>query len=170
MLHPGSVRRIGRDHPPPHCPGWHPAAAAQVLLLDSHLDPNYYLGPHGLTVSDFVVSDRGGADATLVMTAWYGRVAGRADDPAPHEGSDGAARVRSAGLTMAALVPTDEPGLPLSVAGQVDNYASAALPIAECLLSLRRDVRVTVLVVATSTLATATTAQRDHGRRGAAQH
>jgi hypothetical protein len=120
-------------------------ALAAVLVLDSHLDPNSGLDPWQLTVSDFAVSDRGGsadtamlvmAGASLVLLAALRRAGVRLGGWVT-----ALFAVWSAGLAAAALVPTDEPGLPLTVAGYVHRYASiaafVALPVAGWLLAGR---------------------------------
>ncbi|WNM41196.1 DUF998 domain-containing protein [Micromonospora halotolerans] len=118
-------------------------ALAAVLTVVGHLEVNDNLNPWSLTVSDFAVSDRGGvidtamavlAAATLVLLpalrrAGAGRLAG-------------ALLVAwSAGLMAAAVVPTNEPGLPMDAAAYVHRYASVvaflALPVAGWLLARR---------------------------------
>ncbi|MEU1685637.1 DUF998 domain-containing protein [Micromonospora sp. NPDC005707] len=118
-------------------------ALAAVLAVLGHLEVNDNLSPWSLTVSDFAVSDRGGvidtamavlAAATLVLLpallrAGAGRLAG-------------ALLVAwSAGLMAAAVVPTNEPGLPMDVAAYVHRYASVvaflALPVGGWLLARR---------------------------------
>ncbi|MFC0028974.1 DUF998 domain-containing protein [Micromonospora chaiyaphumensis] len=118
-------------------------ALAAVLAVLGHLEVNDNLDPWSLTVSDFAVSDRGGvidtamaalAAATVVLLPALHRAgAGR---------RAGALLVAwSAGLTAAALVPTNEPGLPMDTAAYVHRYASVvaflALPVAGWLLARR---------------------------------
>ena len=120
---------------------------AAVLAVIGHLEANDDLSPWSLTVSDFAVSDRGGViDAAMVVLA----VATAALLPALHRayGSASAARRRWAqsllavwggGLLLAAVVPTNEPGLPMDTAAYVHRYASVvaflALPAAGWLLA-----------------------------------
>ncbi|MFU8870694.1 DUF998 domain-containing protein [Micromonospora sp. SL4-19] len=116
-------------------------ALAAVLAVLGHLTVNEDLNPWSLTVSDFAVSDRGGvidvamavlATATVVLLSALRR-AGQL------------ARVLlaawSAGLLTAAVVPTNEPGLPMDTAAYLHRYASVvafvALPIAGWLLAER---------------------------------
>lgn len=119
-------------------------------MVDGHVDPNDGLDPWALTVSDFAVSDRGGvtdvamivmAAASLVLLMALRRSGVRAGGWVT-----ALFGVWAAGLAVAALVPTDEPGLALSVAGSVHRYASVAafvaLPIAGWVLAGRlRDAR-----------------------------
>jgi hypothetical protein len=120
-------------------------AVATVLAVVGHVDPNGSLDPWTLTVSDFAVSDRGGAidiamgliAATTVLVVAGLRRAGIAIG----------ARITAllttwtSGVLISAIVPTDEPGLPLSTAGAVHRYASIAaflaLPVAGWLLAGR---------------------------------
>ncbi|MFE9688876.1 DUF998 domain-containing protein [Micromonospora sp. NPDC005806] len=118
-------------------------ALAAVLAVIGHLEVNDDLDPWSLTVSDFAVSDRGGvidlamavlAAATLVLLPALRRAgAGR---PA------GALLAAwAAGLITAAVVPTNEPGLPMDAAAYAHRYASVvsflALPVAGWLLAGR---------------------------------
>ncbi|MET8906748.1 DUF998 domain-containing protein [Micromonospora sp. NPDC004551] len=118
-------------------------ALAAVLAVLGHLEVNDDLNPWSLTVSDFAVSDRGGvidtamavlAAATVVLLpalrrAGVGRLA------------TALLVAWSAGLLSAAMVPTNEPGLPMDTAAYVHRYASVvafvALPIAGWLLAPR---------------------------------
>jgi len=127
-----------------------------------HLVVNDDLDPWSLTVSDFAVSDRGGvidvamallaaATAVLIPALWR---TGSGSDPA-RPGGDGRTpagragrRLRvagmflaawTAGLATAAVVPTNEPGLPMDTAAYLHRYASViaflALPVAGWLLA-----------------------------------
>ncbi|GAA2329958.1 DUF998 domain-containing protein [Dactylosporangium salmoneum] len=124
-------------------------AAAGALVIDGHLDPDGDLNPWSLTVSDFAVSDRGGVVdwAMVVMAAASVALLFALRRSGARVGAWVTALfgVWAAGLTVAALVPTDEPGLPLSAAGAVHRYASVAafvaLPVAGWLLG-GRSVRV----------------------------
>jgi hypothetical protein len=118
-------------------------ALAAVLAVLGHLEVSDDLSPWSLTVSDFAVSDRGGvidtamavlAAATVVLLPALRRAgAGR---------SGRALLVAwSAGLVAAAVVPTNEPGLPMDTAAYLHRYASVvaflALPVAGWLLARR---------------------------------
>ena len=120
-------------------------AAAALLAVIGHLDSNGGMDPWTLTVSDFAVSDRGGAIdiamglvafATVVAVAglWRAGIAIGA-------WATGLLAVWTGGVLLSAVVPTDEPGLPLSTAGAVHRYASIAaflaLPVGGWLLTRR---------------------------------
>ncbi|MEU5938389.1 DUF998 domain-containing protein [Micromonospora sp. NPDC047548] len=115
---------------------------AALLAMIGHLEVNDDLDPWSLTVSDFAVSDRGGvidvamavlAAATVLLIPALRRA----------RRSRAAAELLLAlwagGLLLAALVPTNEPGLPLDTAAQVHRYASVvaflALPVGGWLLA-----------------------------------
>jgi hypothetical protein len=107
---------------------------ASLLAVIGHVDPNGSLDPWTLTLSDFAVSDRGGAiDVAMGLIAATTGVlfAGlrRAGVPI---GAWVTALLATwtAGVLVSAVVPTDEPGLPLSTAGAVHRYASIAAFIA----------------------------------------
>ncbi|SCG65838.1 DUF998 domain-containing protein [Micromonospora coxensis] len=118
-------------------------ALAATLAVIGHVEVNDDLNPWSLTVSDFAVSDRGGViDVAMVVLA----AASAHLSPALR----GARRPRVAGLLLAAwigglllaaVVPTNEPGLPMDTAAYVHRYASVAaflaLPLAGWLLADR---------------------------------
>jgi hypothetical protein len=118
-------------------------ALAAVLTVVGHLEVNDDLNPWALTVSDFAVSDRGGViDVAMAVLA--------AATAAVLLGlrRSGAGRLAelllaawTAGLVLAAIVPTDEPGLPMTTAGYLHRYASViaflALPVGGWLLARR---------------------------------
>ncbi|ATO15051.1 hypothetical protein CO540_15450 [Micromonospora sp. WMMA2032] len=118
-------------------------ALAAVLAVIGHLEVNDDLSPWSLTVSDFAVSDRGGViDTAMAVLA----VASAVLLPALRRAGAGRAAVVllvawSAGLLAAAVVPTNEPGLPMDTAAYVHRYASVlsflALPVAGWLLARR---------------------------------
>jgi len=133
-------------------------ALATVLAVLGHLEVNDDLNPWSLTVSDFAVSDRGGvidvamavlAAATAVLIPALWRTGPGSAPEGPRTGGDGRAGRRrvaglflaawSAGLVTAALVPTNEPGLPMDTAAYLHRYASVvaflALPAAGWLLA-----------------------------------
>ncbi|MEU4779797.1 DUF998 domain-containing protein [Micromonospora sp. NPDC023633] len=122
-------------------------ALAALLAVIGHAEVNEDLDPWALTVSDYAVSDRGGvidvamvvlaaATAVLLPALW------RAHRP-PAAGTNRAAEALLAawvgGLLLAAVVPTNEPGLPMDAAAYVHRYASVvaflALPVAGWLLA-----------------------------------
>ncbi|MDZ5441935.1 DUF998 domain-containing protein [Micromonospora sp. 4G57] len=143
-------------------------ALAAVLALIGHLEVNDDLNPWSLTVSDFAVSDRGGvidvamavlAAATAVLIP-VRRVPGRRRRARRTDGTTEAAGPEgvgsgplvaillgawTAGLLVSALVPTNEPGLPMDAAAYLHRYASVvaflALPPAGWLLARRLDGR-----------------------------
>ncbi|MCM0678015.1 DUF998 domain-containing protein [Micromonospora phytophila] len=132
-------------------------ALAALLAVIGHLEVNDDLSPWSLTVSDFAVSDRGGVidTAMLVLAAATAvlipalRSTGRSPAAPP------AARRKenrgrwaelllaawTGGLLLAAIVPTNEPGLPMDTAAYVHRYASVvaflALPVGGWLLATR---------------------------------
>ncbi|MGC5018553.1 DUF998 domain-containing protein [Micromonospora sp. DT47] len=130
-------------------------ALAALLAVIGHLEVNDDLNPWSLTVSDFAVSDRGGvidvamavlAAATAVTLLALRRTA--ALTPAGPGVGDRAGRLGelllwawAGGLVTAAIVPTDEPGLPMTTAGYLHRYASVvaflALPLGGWLLARR---------------------------------
>ncbi|SCL18905.1 Protein of unknown function [Micromonospora rhizosphaerae] len=141
-------------------------ALAAVLAVLGHLEVNDDLSPWSLTVSDFAVSDRGGlidtamlvlAAATAVLIPALRRPdapvsagpagsrpsTGRGGSAGPGAGARGWAMVLLAawvaGLVTAAVVPTNEPGLPMDTAAYLHRYASVvafvALPLAGWLLA-----------------------------------
>ncbi|SBT54542.1 Protein of unknown function (DUF998) [Micromonospora narathiwatensis] len=129
-------------------------ALAAVLAVVGHLVVNDDLDPWSLTVSDFAVSDRGGvidvamallAAATAVLIPALRRT-GSGSNPARPGGDGRRLRVAgfflaawTAGLATAAVVPTNEPGLPMDTAAYLHRYASViaflALPVAGWLLA-----------------------------------
>ncbi|MER7888328.1 DUF998 domain-containing protein [Micromonospora sp. NPDC094482] len=119
-------------------------AVAALLAVIGHLEVNDDLNPWALTVSDFAVSDRGGvidvamvllALATAVLLPGLRRTGARAPAAELLLGA------WVAGLLLAALVPTNEPGTPMTTAAYLHRYASVvaflALPVAGWLLARR---------------------------------
>lgn len=118
------------------------AGAATALGVFAHVDADAGLNPLALTISDYAVSDRGGAmDAamlilglsslTLPVALWLRGLARR---PVLALLS-----VWALGMLAAAFVPTDPPGAPeMTPAGYAHRYLSVAafvsLPIAGTLL------------------------------------
>ncbi|MCX4386727.1 DUF998 domain-containing protein [Micromonospora peucetia] len=132
-------------------------ALAALLAVIGHLEVNEDLNPWALTVSDFAVSDRGGViDVAMVVLAAASAVllpALRRAGRLPGAGRPGVGRPRAGllaeallaawvgGLLLAAVVPTNEPGLPMDTAAYVHRYSSVvaflALPVAGWLLARR---------------------------------
>ncbi|SCF36989.1 Protein of unknown function (DUF998) [Micromonospora viridifaciens] len=146
-------------------------ALAAVLAVVGHLEVSDDLNPLSLTVSDFAVSDRGGvidvamavlAGATAVLIPALLRTGSGSDPGGARSTGDGRAptgggtagrtgrRQRLAGVLLAAwtagllasaVVPTNEPGLPMDTAAYLHRYASVvaflALPAAGWLLAGR---------------------------------
>lgn len=125
-------------------------ALAALLTVIGHVGVNDDLSPLTLTISDFAVSDRGGViDVAMVVLALatvallYGlRRAGR---PRPHRVGTAELLLGAwvAGLLLAAVVPTNEPGTAMTTAAYLHRYASVvaflALPVGGWLLARRPD-------------------------------
>ncbi|MET0418136.1 MAG: DUF998 domain-containing protein [Actinoplanes sp.] len=125
-------------------------ALAALLTVIGHLEVNDDLNPWALTISDFAVSDRGGViDVAMVVLALatvallYGLH--RAGPPRPRSGRTAELLLGAwvAGLLLAAVVPTNEPGTAMTTAAYLHRYASVvaflALPIGGWLLARRPD-------------------------------
>ncbi|GAA2189310.1 DUF998 domain-containing protein [Micromonospora lupini] len=124
-------------------------ALAALLTVIGHLEVNDDLNPWALTISDFAVSDRGGViDVAMVVLALatvallYGlhRAGPRAGTARTAELLLGA---WAAGLLLAAVVPTNEPGTAMTTSAYLHRYASVvaflALPVGGWLLARRPD-------------------------------
>ncbi|MFG3553205.1 DUF998 domain-containing protein [Micromonospora sp. NPDC047557] len=125
-------------------------AVAALLTVIGHLEVNDDLNPWALTISDFAVSDRGGViDVAMVVLALatvallYGLR--RTGPPRPGAGRTAELLLGAwvAGLLLAAMVPTNEPGTAMTPAAYVHRYASVvaflALPVGGWLLARRPD-------------------------------
>ncbi|MBM0235720.1 DUF998 domain-containing protein [Micromonospora sp. STR1_7] len=125
-------------------------AVAALLTVIGHLEVNDDLNPWALTISDFAVSDRGGViDVAMVVLALatvallYGLR--RAGPPRPRPGRTAELLLGAwvAGLLLAAVVPTNEPGTAMTSAAYLHRYASVvaflALPVGGWLLARRPD-------------------------------
>ncbi|PWR07118.1 DUF998 domain-containing protein [Micromonospora acroterricola] len=123
-------------------------ALAALLTVIGHLEVNDDLNPWALTVSDFAVSDRGGViDIAMVVLA-LATVAlllglRRTGPPRPGRPVELLLGAWVAGLLLAAVVPTNEPGTAMTTAAYVHRYASViaflALPAGGWLLARRPD-------------------------------
>jgi hypothetical protein len=125
-------------------------ALATLLTVIGHLEVNDDLNPWALTVSDFAVSDRGGViDVAMVVLALatvallHGM---RRAGPPPRRSGRAAELLLGAwvaGLLLAAVVPTNEPGTAMTTAAYLHRYASVvaflALPVGGWLLAHRPD-------------------------------
>ncbi|MFC8300464.1 DUF998 domain-containing protein [Micromonospora orduensis] len=125
-------------------------AVAALLTVIGHLEVNDDLNPWALTISDFAVSDRGGViDVAMVVLA-LATVAllhglRRTGPPGPRSGRTAEVLLGAwvAGLLLAAVVPTNEPGTAMTTAAYLHRYASVvaflALPVGGWLLARRPD-------------------------------
>ncbi|MEV4386705.1 DUF998 domain-containing protein [Micromonospora sp. NPDC049580] len=122
-------------------------AVAALLTVIGHLEVNDDLNPWALTISDFAVSDRGGViDVAMVVLAlatvavMYGL---RRTGPPPGRAVELLLGAWVAGLLLAAVVPTNEPGTAMTTAAYLHRYASVvaflALPVGGWLLARRPD-------------------------------
>ncbi|MFG1868993.1 DUF998 domain-containing protein [Micromonospora arborensis] len=125
-------------------------ALAALLTVIGHLEVNDDLSPWALTISDFAVSDRGGViDVAMVVLALatvallYGLR--RTGPPRAQSGRTAELLLGTwvAGLLLAAVVPTNEPGTAMTTAAYLHRYASVvaflALPVGGWLLARRPD-------------------------------
>ncbi|MEU8288481.1 DUF998 domain-containing protein [Micromonospora sp. NPDC048905] len=122
-------------------------AVAALLTVIGHLEVNDDLSPWALTISDFAVSDRGGViDVAMVVLALatvallYGLR--RTGPPRPRAGTaELLLGAWVAGLLLAAVVPTNEPGTAMTTEAYLHRYASVvaflALPVSGWLLARR---------------------------------
>lgn len=120
---------------------------AALLTVIGHLEVNDDLSPWALTISDFAVSDRGGViDVAMVVLA-LATVAlllglRRTGPPRPRAGTaELLLGAWVAGLLLAAVVPTNEPGTAMTTEAYLHRYASVvaflALPVSGWLLARR---------------------------------
>ena len=122
-------------------------ALAALLAVIGHLGVRD-LDPVSLTVSDYAVSDSGGAIHLAMLTlavasALLVPALRRLGVPGAHAGRLGAAQLLLAawagGLLLAGLVPTNVPGTEMGTAAYVHRYASVvaflALPVVGWLLA-----------------------------------
>ncbi|MBQ0906698.1 DUF998 domain-containing protein [Micromonospora sp. U21] len=125
-------------------------ALAALLTVIGHLEVNDDLNPWALTISDFAVSDRGGViDVAMVVLALatvallYGLRRTGPPQPTPGRSAELLLGAWVAGLVLAAVVPTNEPGTDMTTAAYLHRYASVvaflALPAAGWLLARRPD-------------------------------
>ncbi|WP_406077399.1 DUF998 domain-containing protein [Micromonospora sp. NBC_00858] len=125
-------------------------ALAALLTVIGHLEVNDDLNPWALTISDFAVSDRGGViDIAMVVLALatvallYGLRRTGPPQPVSDRPTELLLGAWVAGLLLAAVVPTNEPGTAMTTAAYLHRYASVvaflALPAAGWLLARRPD-------------------------------
>ncbi|MET8306486.1 DUF998 domain-containing protein [Micromonospora sp. NPDC005173] len=125
-------------------------ALAALLTVIGHLEVNDDLNPWALTISDFAVSDRGGViDIAMVVLALatvallYGLRRTGPPEPVSDRPTELLLGAWVAGLLLAAVVPTNEPGTAMTTAAYLHRYASVvaflALPAAGWLLARRPD-------------------------------
>ncbi|MEU7608599.1 DUF998 domain-containing protein [Micromonospora sp. NPDC049204] len=122
-------------------------AVAALLTVIGHLEVNDDLSPWALTISDFAVSDRGGViDVAMVVLALatVALLCGlrRTGPPRPRAGTaELLLGAWVAGLLLAAVVPTNEPGTAMTTEAYLHRYASVvaflALPVSGWLLARR---------------------------------
>ncbi|GGL55931.1 DUF998 domain-containing protein [Planomonospora parontospora] len=124
---------------------------AAVAAVVGQIDPDPYLDPLNLTISEYAVLDRGGATEFAMMSlgvASFALVAGLRSVRAPvGTAAERLMLVWSAALVLIAVVPTVAPGMVLDLGAQVHRYVSvgafAAMPVAGMLMvtSLSQDER-----------------------------
>ncbi|MBG0820163.1 DUF998 domain-containing protein [Planomonospora sp. ID91781] len=124
---------------------------AAVAAVVGQIDPDPYLDPLNLTISEYAVLDRGGATEFAMMSlgvASFALVAGLRAVRAPvGTAAERLMLVWSAALVLIAVVPTVAPGAVLDLGAQVHRYVSvgafAAMPVAGMLMvtSLSEDER-----------------------------
>ncbi|MFI5926855.1 DUF998 domain-containing protein [Micromonospora sp. NPDC051543] len=128
-------------------------AVAALLTVIGHLEVNDDLNPWTLTISDFAVSDRGGViDVAMVVLA-LATVALMCGLRRTGRAVDLLLGAWVAGLLLAAVVPTNEPGAAMTASAYVHRYASVvaflALPIGGWLLARRPDLTPTARTLRT---------------------
>ncbi|GGK81110.1 hypothetical protein Ppa06_55970 [Planomonospora parontospora subsp. parontospora] len=124
---------------------------AAVAAVVGQIDPDPYLDPLNLTISEYAVLDRGGATEFAMMSlgvASFALVAGLRAVRAPvGTAAERLMLVWSAALVLIAVAPTVVPGAVLDLGAQVHRYVSvgafAAMPVAGMLMvtSLSEDER-----------------------------
>ena len=120
---------------------------AVLLTVLGHVDADQGYNPLTLTISDYAVSDRGGAVDFAMVTLGLASLcllAGLHVVGAPVRAlSTVLLLVWAGGLVVSAAVPTDPPGVQMSLAGLVHRYASVSafvsLPLAVIVLNRRLD-------------------------------
>lgn len=118
-------------------------AVAALLTVIGHLEVNDDLNPWALTISDFAVSDRGGViDVAMVVLA-LATVALMCGLRRTRRAVELLLGAWVAGLLLAAVVPTNEPGAAMTTSAYVHRYASVvaflALPVGGWLLARHPD-------------------------------
>ncbi|WP_084779459.1 DUF998 domain-containing protein [Planobispora rosea] len=125
-------------------------ACAGILLavvgaVVGQLDPDPYLDPLNLTVSEYAVLDRGGATEFSMMALGVGSlalVAGLRMAQAPTGAvAERLMLVWSGALLLIAVVPTTAPGLAMDLGAQVHRYVSitafTVMPVAGAMMAAR---------------------------------
>ncbi|GII01680.1 DUF998 domain-containing protein [Planobispora takensis] len=131
--------RLKMFYPLIACVGILMAAVAAVV---GQIDPDPYLDPLNLTISEYAVLDRGGATEFSMLSlgiASFALVAGLRTAKAPVGAlAERLMLVWSGALVLIALVPTTAPGLALDTGAQVHRYVSimafVAMPVAGALM------------------------------------
>ncbi|MFB9879356.1 DUF998 domain-containing protein [Planobispora siamensis] len=131
--------RLKMFYPLIACVGILMAAVAAVV---GQIDPDPYLDPLNLTISEYAVLDRGGATEFAMLSlgvASFALVAGLRTAKAPvGTAAERLMLVWSGALVLIAVVPTTAPGLALDMGAQVHRYVSVlafvAMPVAGALM------------------------------------
>ncbi|GAA3443407.1 hypothetical protein GCM10018955_28450 [Planomonospora venezuelensis] len=118
---------------------------AAVAAVVGQIDPDPYLDPLDLTVSEYAVLDRGGATGLAMMALGVGSlalVAGLRAAQAPVGAlAERLMLVWGGALLLIAIVPAAAPGLALGAGAQVHRYVSVAafavMPVAGALMAAR---------------------------------
>ncbi|MFF5213213.1 DUF998 domain-containing protein [Streptosporangium sp. NPDC000396] len=109
-------------------------AMAVVAAVVGQIDPDPYLDPLNLTISEYAALDRGGATefamACLGIASFALVVGLRAVKAPVGAAAERLMLVWSAALIVIAIVPTTAPGLALDLTAQVHRYVSVAAFVA----------------------------------------
>ncbi|MGV9773655.1 DUF998 domain-containing protein [Streptosporangium sp. NPDC003464] len=133
---------LKRLYPLIACAGIVMATGATII---GQIDPDPYLDPLNLTISEYATLDRGGATEFAMAAlgiASFALVAGLRAARAPVGAvAERLMLVWSAALVVIAIVPTTAPGLALDLTAQVHRYVSiaafVAMPVAGGLMVAR---------------------------------
>lgn len=127
---------------------WYPVIAAGAILFSviavivGQFDPDSYLDPMNITISEYAVADRGGITEIAMAVLGLGSLAllgGLRAAGAPIKGlPEKLLMVWSGALIIAAIIPTTPIGQDLTLTAQIHRYVSIAaflsLPAAAALL------------------------------------